>query len=280
MKVGIALGGGGVRGLAHVLALEVIESCGITPHMIAGTSMGAIIGALYASGQSGETIRKGIEQHIVLSQDDMRAIKGKRRDLLKWLSFARPSWSKSGMIHPRKFLDSLMKDIQVETFEELAIPLQIVATDFHSGEAHVFSEGKLLPAIQSSMAIPGVFIPVEHEGRILVDGGLVDNVPYQFLKRDCDFTIAIDVAPTRDPDSKNVPNLLNASLGMFDILVDEVTKLRLKQNPPDIYIRPVIEDIRIFDFDKIELLFKQVEPSMDLLRTHLQKWMESEREIG
>ncbi|MDF1751743.1 MAG: patatin-like phospholipase family protein [Verrucomicrobiales bacterium] len=278
MKVGVALGGGGVRGLTHAMALEVIESCGITPHMISGTSMGAIIGALFASGISGKEIREGIEKNVIPDAERVWGLSGRRREMLRWLSFARPSLSKSGMIHAGGLLNWLMKDIEVETFEELQIPLQIMATDFHSGEPHVFSKGPLLPAIQASMAIPGIFVPVEHNGRILVDGGLVDNVPYDLLEADCDFTIAIDVSPTRDPDSVEVPNLLTATIGMFDILVDEATRLRLLQDPPDIYIRPVIEGIRIFDFEKIGSLFEQVQPAMDQLRTQIELALKKQAE--
>ena len=134
-KVGIALGGGGVRGMAHVPALETIDACGVTPVALAGTSMGAIIGALYASGKSGNEIRKIIIEHGISRKDGFGDICRKRNALVKWLNAVNISWHGTGLLKADGFLRHLTAEIEAETFEELAIPMHIVATDFHSGEA-------------------------------------------------------------------------------------------------------------------------------------------------
>jgi NTE family protein len=248
MKVGVALGGGGVRGLAHVLALETMDTCGITPTAMAGTSMGSIVGALYASGQSGKEIREGIEQHIITRGDRFKDIYRKKGDLIKWLKIVRPAWGSSGLLKADGFLHYLLEEIRVDTFED-----------------------ELLPAIRASMSIPGIFVPVEHNGKILVDGGVVNNLPYELLLDECDVTIAIDVAATREVGETKPPNLIDATLGMFDILVDRVTENMMKERPPTIYFRPKLVGIRTLDFEKIKTVFEQAQPAMEELKTKLEQ---------
>ncbi len=269
MNVGLALGGGGVRGMAHVLALETIDACGVTPAAIAGTSMGAIIGLLYASGRSGRDVRDFIHEHIISRTDTPKTIYRKKDNLLKWFGGMRPDWSGRGLLNPERFLQHLIEQLGVSTFEDLKIPLLVTATDFHRGEPVVFNSGDLLPAIRASMSIPGVFVPVTWNGRILVDGGLVNNLPYDLLTETCDTTIAIDVAPTREACSSKPPNIVNATLGMFDILVDQATARKLKASPPTIYVRPALSGIGILDFDKIESVLHHPQAAMTDLKSRL-----------
>ena len=159
----------------------------------------------------------------------------------------------------------------VDTFEELAIPFHAVATDFHSVDQVVFQHGPLLPALKASMAIPGVFEPVVHEGRVLVDGGIVDNVPWRVLEGRCDAVIAIDVPPARDPESTTVPGALDTFLGSFETLIEMNTKRRLEEHPPALYFRPDLRGIRTLDFNKIESVFEQAEAEMERLRVEVRK---------
>jgi len=275
MKVGVALGGGGVRGLAHVLALEAIDVCGIRPTMIAGTSMGAIIGAVYASGRSGQEIREDIQQRFIT--ENFKDIYRKKGDLIKWLSTVRLSWGRNGLLRADGFLQYLLEEIQVDTFEELQVPLRVVATDFHSGQPFLFQSGELRPAMLSSMSIPGIFVPVTHEGHMLVDGGVVNNLPYDLLEPECDVTVAIDVIPPRAPalQDEREPNLIDITLGVFDILVQRVTDAKLEKHPPTIYIRPNLSGNRMLDFEKAGTVFDQAAPAMDVLREKLTNLLES-----
>ena len=237
-RVGVALGGGGVRGMAHVAALETIDACGIRPSVIAGTSMGAIIGALYASGQSGKSLREGIESHIVTHEDRFKDILSKTPRLVRWLRVVSAELGRGGFLKADGFLKYLFAAIGVTTFEELRIPLHVVATDFWTGEEVVISSGELLPAIMASMAIPGVFAPVVIGDRVLVDGGIVNNVPYDLLKGECECSVAIDVAPDRSVRENRVPNIIDATLGMFDMLVEKVMEGKRQEGAPTIYFRP------------------------------------------
>ncbi len=269
MKIGLALGGGGVRGLAHIPALETMDVCGVRPSHIAGTSMGAIIGAFYASGQSGAQIRSFIEQHIIARDDKWKTLYPKRRGLFKWLSAFGISLKGHGLLKVDGLLKYLIESIHAETFEDLQIPLKVVATDFHTGEAVIFEHGPLWPAIQSSISIPGIFVPIEHEGRILVDGGVVNNLPYDLLMDECDATIAVDVIPAPAETCSDTPNMVDAILGMLDCMVMQLGKVKLAERPPTIYVRPHLTHIRALDFLKASDALEQAASAMEDFRTEL-----------
>jgi NTE family protein len=269
--VGVALGGGGVRGLAHVPALATIEACGIRPAVLAGTSMGAIIGALYASGKSAKDLCGIVEHHIIGRDDRIKDIYAKKDSLLKWLTSVRLAWKGSGLLEADGFLRHLLDQMNASRFEDLKIPLHVVATDFYSGESVVFNRGPLLPALKASMSIPGIFVPVEHEGRILVDGGVSNNLPFDLLAPRCDVTIAIDVAPTREINDAEPPNMLDATLGMFDMLVERITTSMVLAQPPHVYFHPRLVGIRVLDFDKAEDVLEQTEQAIGEFKKMLAK---------
>jgi len=268
--VGIALGGGGVRGLGHVPALETIDAFGIVPAVIAGTSMGAIIGVLYATGMSGKDIRRFVERHIVMRNDTIKDLYAKRGGLLKWLKSIRLSWTRAGLLQADSFVRYLIEQIDAEAFEDLSVPMRIVATDFHSGQPVVFDSGPLFPALKASMSIPGVLVPVQHEGRLLVDGGVSNNLPYDILLDQCDVTIAVDVLPTHRNENAHSLDSVDVMLGMFDIFTHVITSAMIHKQPPDIYFNPQLVGIRILEFDKAEEVFNQTEAAMPKLKGKLE----------
>ncbi len=270
MKIGLALAGGGVRGLAHIPALETLDDCGLQPTQIAGTSMGAIIGAFYASGWSGRRIRSFIEQHIIERGDNWKTLYPKRRGLLKWLSAFGLSFRGQGLLKVDGLLKYLIDSIHAETFEDLSIPLKIVATDFHSGQPVVFEQGPLWPALQASISIPGIFVPVPHQGRILVDGGVANNLPYDILSDECDVTIAVDVIPSPAEDCSDSPNMVDAILGMLDCMVAQLVQVKLAERPPTVYVRPRLTDIRALDFMKAADVLEQAMSAMAEFRQELE----------
>jgi len=269
MKVGIALGGGGVRGLAHIPVLQVLDDLQMRPSVISGTSMGAIIGALYASGMSAREIREEIESRLILKQDTWRDIIEKRDGLLKWVHAFRPDFSGSGLLNAQAVLSLLLDEIRVRSFEDLEIPLLVVAADYWSAEEIVFDKGELLPAIQASMAVPGVFSPVSLQGRTLVDGGVVNLVPYDLLMGRADLVIAVNVSRVRLTTGDDVPNALESVLGTFDIMQTTMLTYKLKSLVPDIYVWPQIKDVRMLDFGKIEEVFAQAAPAAEAFRKEL-----------
>jgi len=269
MKIGLALGGGGVRGFAHTLILETLDDLGIKPSIIAGTSMGAIIGALYASGMSGKEIRELISRHLILKDDTWRDIVAKKSDLLKLVTAFSAEFPRGGFIKTQGFFEYLFSEIKKRTFEELEIPLLVIAADYWTADEIVFETGDLLPAIQASMAVPGIFAPVFIGGKVLVDGGVVNLVPYDHLLERVEFTIAVNVSKARNPSRHEIPSALESILGAFDIMQASALAEKMKYRKPDIYVHPEILGVRMLDFRKIEEVFLEAAPAVDVLRKQL-----------
>lgn len=271
MKIGLALGGGGVRGLAHIAVLEALDEMGVRPGIIAGTSMGAIIGAIYASGMSGREIRERIGSHLILKDDTWQDIVAKRNTLLKLVKVFAAELPRGGIINTQGFFEYLFSEIKKRTFEELEIPLMVIAADYWTAEEAVFEKGDLLPALQASMAVPGVFAPVAVGGRVLVDGGVVNLVPYDHLRERADFTIAVDVSNVRSPGKNEIPGTIESVLGSFNIMQAAALAERMKISKPDIYVKTEIQGVRMLDFSKTDEIFEQAKPAVDLLKKQLKR---------
>ncbi|CAB5118773.1 hypothetical protein D3OALGA1CA_2463 [Olavius algarvensis associated proteobacterium Delta 3] len=273
MKIGLALGGGGVRGLAHVAVLEALDELDLRPYMIAGTSIGAIVGALYASGIPAKALRAEIEKHIILENDDWRAIIEKREHLWKWVEGFALDFVQGGLISVQGFLEGVLREVKASRFEDLHIPLLVVAADYWKAEEVIFETGELLPAIMASMAVPGVFAPVSFSGRTLVDGGVVNLVPYDLLLERTDFTIAVDVSRLRGPGpgQREIPNALECVFGTFNIMQKAALDERMERRTPDLFVHPEIHDVRMLEFGKIEEVLHQAIPAIEGMKQELQK---------
>lgn len=268
-RVGLALGGGGVRGLAHILVLELLDELKLKPCIIAGTSIGAIVGSLYASGMSGRSMRELISRYFRKPDEPWRQLIKKRASLLRWVGPPRPRLGRGGGFTADRFLRHLLEAVSKERFEDLEIPLLVVAADFWAAKEVVFETGELFPAILSSMALPGVFAPVPLHGRVLVDGGLLNQVPYDHLRGRCDLTIAVDVCSSRGSNEQALPNVLDALLGAFDIMQSAALRTKMEICAPDIYVRPQVGNIRILDFGKAEEVFEQAKPALGELKAQI-----------
>ena len=176
-RIGVALSGGGARGFAHIGTLRVLERHGIRIDALAGTSMGAIVGGLYASG---------------MRADDLHAF----AHTISWRDVIDLSLS-AGLIKGEK-LHALLSERLPARFEDLRIPLAVGCTDIEAGEQLLFTEGELILPIRASACFPGAFEPIELDGRTLADGGIVNNLPVDALAlMRADLTIASDVTPPR-----------------------------------------------------------------------------------
>jgi NTE family protein len=273
MKIGVALGGGGAKGLAHVVMLEALDELGIRPVHIAGTSIGAVAGVIYCSGFSGKELREVIST-VTISEEDSWKDVIKKKQIFKWLDFISPQFDGTGLLKTEKFLSFLFDEIGPRTFEELPIPLTVVAADFWSREEVVLDQGELLPAIKASMALPGVFPPVVLGDRVLIDGGAVNPVPFDLLSPDCDFTIAIDVIGSRTAGVDRVPSLTDVIFNAYQIMEKSIIREKLKCSMPSIYIEPDISGIRVLEFYKADQIFKQALPAKEMLKREMEKLME------
>jgi len=250
--------------------LEALDELGVRPHRIAGTSIGAVMGALYASGISGARIREGVRRMVISKGDSFREALGKR-DALRWFEFLDVEFRRGGLFKGDRFIQFLYGQMGKGTFEELATPLRVVATDFWTSEQVVLESGDLLSAVKASMGLPGVFTPVRRDGRVLIDGGGVNPVPHELLD-DCDVKIAIDVMGQMQPDRPGqIPNLVRAVLGTFDIMQNSIVAAKLQLHPPDIYIRPTVVGVDILEFYKAEEVYAQAAGERDRLVAELER---------
>jgi NTE family protein len=257
-KIGIALGAGGAKGVAHIPMLEALDELGITPHRIAGCSIGAVMGALYASGLSAQEIKDKIAHLAITRSDTMRGVFSDRK-IRKWMAMIDPDFRRSGLVKSESIMAELCEDRSCETFEELAIPLTVVATDFWERRTVVLDSGPLKPAIQASMALPGLFTPVELDGRVLIDGGTVNPVPYDVLTNSCDVVIAIDINSGSAAERGSVPGYFDTVFGSVQIMQQAIVEQELRARPPDIYIKPQLSDFRTLHYHKVDEIYRQAD---------------------
>ena len=245
-RIGLALSGGGARGIAHIAFLKVLDELEIKPAVIAGTSIGAIIGTLYASGLTGKEIE---DLFCGITIKDMTKMFG--------LSFKRGR----GLLKIERASALLKKILKYGDIEELPIRMKIVATDYRNRKEFVFEKGSINKSLQASCAIPGIIIPVVEEDKILIDGGIVDPLPYELLRRDCDIIIAIDIserAPFRAAGTA-VPNLFELHFSAFQIMQKALIENKLKKSMPDIYIKPSLGYFNILEFYKAKKILAEAE---------------------
>ncbi len=244
-KIGLALGGGGARGLCHIAFLRALDEMGVRPSIISGTSIGAIIAALYAAGMTAERI-EALTYSIGFKQ------------ITQMLDFS--MFSSSGIVKGRGVEEFLSEYLPLHTFEELIIKLRIVATDFWRREEVVFNTGKLIPAIRASISIPGLLEPVNINNRILVDGGVVNPVPISSIYNDCELLIAIDVSGNNTlPGQKSIPSIFDNVMTTFQIMESAITDYEMQIYTPDIYVKPDLSNIQLLDFYKSRHIIKSVD---------------------
>ena len=279
-KIGLTLGGGGAKGFAHLPILEVFDDLGLKPCCITGTSIGAILGALYASGHTALQMVEMFHELIVPPNAKLKDLI-RKKDSLKILELLDPhfSFKPQGLLKGEKLLAFLYEQMQVSRFEELEIPLKVVATDFWRMEQVVFSTGDLLPAVRASMALPYIFTPVVEGDRVLVDGGLVNNVPHDLLDAECDIRIAVDIMGGISTPPTKVPSPRDAVFHTYQVMMDSMAREKRANHPVDIYLRPPLVDVDILDFHKPWEIYEQglkIKESFrkqleELLATHHQK---------
>jgi NTE family protein len=271
--VAIALGGGGARGLGHILALEALDEMGIAPVAIAGTSIGAIVGAAYAAGIEAVQLRE-YAQHVLRNRAEvmgklLRARVGRFADLV-FRGRGNPV-----LLDGEICLDLFWPERVPDFFDDLAIPLLVVATDFYNRAEIVLTEGPLGAAVAGSMALPGLMKPVEADGRVLVDGGAVHPLPYDVLFDRADIVIAVDVTFGGRTRRRRIPTPFESMFGAAQIMQGAITAQKLKMRPPDILVRPGVEQFGVLDFLRVGQILRAAEDAKDELKLKLTERMEA-----
>lgn len=272
---GIAFGGGGARGLAHIHIIEALDEMGIRPAVIAGSSIGAIMGAGMAAGMSGRDIH-----------DHARAILGTRAQVASRMWQARPvslAEAVHGGLHISQFnveriLQAFLPEQVPGTFAELQIPLKVTATDYFGHKLAVFGEGDLHSALAASAAIPAVFRPVVRGGRTLIDGGIYNPVPFDLIAHDADIVIAVDVVGAPCPAERKRPTSVDLMFGATQLMMQSIIANKLTQCRPDILVRPPVSRFRVLDFLKIDAVMAETVSVKDELKRAVEKVLKARYE--
>ena len=294
--IGLVLGGGGAKGLAHVGVIKVLEDNQIPIDVISGTSMGAIVGSLYASGYSADelvNITTEMDWHDVFNDKTSRSRSTFRRkaDEFGFLTDYKITFKDGKIVLPQGIiqgqnlfltLSNLLSETRsVGKFEDLPIPFSLVATDLSTGKPVVMKDGDLATAVFSSMAIPGLIPPVEREGKHLIDGGLVNNLPVNLARElGADIVIVVNVGTDPKPAS-DINNFIEVLRQTQIILTQENTNFQIAtMNSDDVLITPVLEGLSAASFDQAgtmaeqgALATREILPQLEHLRLNDQDWL-------
>lgn len=303
--IGLALGSGSARGWAHIGVIRALHEAGIEPDLVAGTSIGAIVGALHANGSL-----DGFESWVR---------KLSRRDVLAYLDL---SLAGGGMIEGKRLGDVFRDHFGEATIEQLSLPFTAVATNLRSGREVWLRDGPLLPAIRASMSLPGIFTPVKHNGVWLVDGGLVNPVPVSVCRAmGADMVIAVNLngdlvgrhaqksravsraseaskaaAEALDAQEQDwlnrlssqfrervgllrnqllppdgVPGMFEVIAGSLNIMQDRITRSRMAGDPPDLTVSPRLAHLGLLEFDRAKEAIAEGHAAMHQLLPALQE---------
>jgi NTE family protein len=250
--IGVALGGGFARGMAHIGVLKVLEEEAIPVGMVAGTSVGALIGAAYCSGLSIEELEKVARA-------------------CRFTTFARWTVSRYGFASNDRMVTFLRRILKVKTFEELRIPLGITATDFNSGQGVVFHSGSIIDPVRASCAYPGMFLPVNIGGRYLIDGMLSHPVPAAPLHAmGADRVLAVHLRGQWSKDG--APRHLFDVIGQsFAIAQDQMS--HLWRGAADVIVEPDVAGFAYDDFKRAGDLIRSGETAMRQALPEVRKWL-------
>lgn len=275
-KIGLALGGGGARGCAHLGVIRGLQEAGFPIACIAGTSIGAVIGAVYASGD--------------LDRFEEQLLRLKRPELAAYLD---PTLPFSGLFKGDKIVALLEKTLSRKTFRSLDLPLCVLAADLERGREVRLSSGRLIPAVRASMAIPGIFTPVKNGRRYLVDGGLLNPLPVDACRElGAELVIAVDLshnyrleklqARRKHKSSGNGllarispegPSLIEIIESSIFLMQKQISTGNLARHPADLLLRPRLRGAGIFDFHLAAGLIKAGRHCLEQARPELGKLM-------
>ena len=272
-SVALALGGGGARGLAHVAVLEALDEMGVRPVAIAGASIGAIIGAGYAAGMTGREIRRYAVGLVHNRPDFMARLMRSRAGKLSSL-FA-GGFGDATRLDASKLCENFLPDGLPDAFDQLAIPLTVVASDLYRRQPVVFSQGPLRPALAASIALPGIVRPVEFGGHILVDGGATNPLPFDLLRGRADIVLAVEISGPPSPEGREVPNAIECLYATVLVMTHSIISEKLKHGAPDLIIRPNVGLFRTLDFFQASAILRVCETAKAEIRQRLTALLES-----
>lgn len=278
LKIGLALGGGGARGLAHIWALKAIEELGLEVNVISGTSIGAVIGGGYASGMSADDLLHYVNEKLKnTSKIASQIFSASPSELVDLLNPFKPA-----LLNGEMLLDILLPEQFAHDFKDIKTPLKIVATNYYEGGEQILTKGDLRLAVAASMAIPAVFRPIVIGQDVFIDGAYCNPVPYSAILDECDLSIAINVngRPLKKQKNKpkvkhigtvQIPQTKDVLYASNQLMQNRIMAEKLKYSKPDIYIDAPIDGFKVMDFHKAQDILDATKPMKDQLKKCIAK---------
>src|SRR3569623_36511 len=269
-RIGVARGGGSARGLTHIPFIEAMDELGLKPSIIAGTSIGALIGAGWANGMTGLELR----DHAMDVLGTMRTIAARiwGQQIGNLGGLVRNGFNLQ--LDANRVVDAFLPSPFPDRFEDLKVPFYVVATDFQSWHQAVFNSGELRPTIAGSIAIPSFFRPVKFANHLLVDGGVVNPLPLD-QAADSDILVGIDV--NGDPSEKIAKSdyrALDVWFGSAQIMMHSLTAHMMAAYPPDVNARPHVSSFGAMEFWRVKEIIEAADKEKDNFKRHLSRKIE------
>lgn len=270
--VAVAFGGGGARGLAHIHVIEALDELGIRPVAISGSSIGAIMGAGMAAGMSGEAIR----EHALMTVGNKTAVVSRIWGMRpQTVRDAVAKGIRIGQFNLERILKAFLPADLPDRFADLLVPMQVITTDYYGQNEVIITEGQLFPALAASSSIPAVFMPVRMNDRVMIDGGISNPVPYECLMDVADIVIGIDVVGAPEGDGTHIPNRMESIFGSGQLMMQTAITLKLKIQPPHIFLRPTVGRTGVMDFLKARDVLAMSADVKDDLKRELDRQFEA-----
>jgi NTE family protein len=271
--VALALGGGGARGLAHIVVAEALDEMGIKPVAIAGTSIGALVGAAYAAGMSGRDMRR-YAIHVAHNRTDamrrmMRARAGKLRSLFGG------GLGDATRLDAERLCEQFLPDSLPEDFSGLSLPLTVIASDLFLRREVVFSTGPLRRALAASISLPTIMRPVEVDGQVLVDGGATNPLPFEHLRGRADIVVAVDISGPISADKREVPNALECLYATVLVMTNSIISEKLRHGAPDLLLQPKVGSFRALGFLQASAILRAADPVKAEFKDKLTRLLEA-----
>ncbi len=259
--IALALGAGGARGLAHIAALEAFDELGIKPVALAGSSIGSVMSAAYASGMSGLEIKEFAQSKFKVGTALLTDLWNLRAGSLR--EFLNDGGPRLGGLKIERVMDVFLPDTIPQDFDALSIPTQIIATDYFNHQPHTFSSGNLRLAMAASSTVPAIFSPVMIDGTVYIDGGITNPVPFDVFAGKADIIMGIDVAggPTGTPGT--IPGTVDVLYAASQLMQQSIARAMAEHHKVDVFLRPSVGGYRVLDFMKSNEIIEATRPFRD-----------------
>ena len=272
-NIGLALGGGAARGIAHIPLLEALDELGVKPGIIAGASIGALVGAGYASGLSGKDIRKHTLDVLGNRVEAARRLFQGGSNPFELINISLRAPVK---LDGTRLASVVLPENVAENVEDTDIALVISATDFYASAEVAITSGPLQSAVAASMAIPGIIEAPAIQGRLMIDGAMCNPVPFDHVTGEGRIVVAIDVTGHPLERKGRKPGYSDFAFGSTQIMQRRMSELARAIAPPDVYIEPDIARFRAHDFFKVRDILKAGDAIKDSFKRQLERVLDSE----